>query len=87
MSESESFVPQRQSLEEVRVPYVLTDGELGQYGRKERPVCAGDCGEKHVCAACRAEYCDKCRPYVHARCAKAEGRSGCDEREVSGGCR
>lgn len=74
MSESESFVAQRHSEAQARVPYVLTDAELGQYGRKEAPpVCTGDCGEIHTCAGCGCQYCERCRQYVHARCAKAEG--------------
>lgn len=39
---------------------------------KPKTLCAGDCGEIHTCAACKAEYCEKCRRYVHATCPKGE---------------
>ena len=36
------------------------------------PICAGNCGEVHTCAACKTEYCNLCREYVHAKCPKGE---------------
>ena len=40
--------------------------------RPPKPVCTGNCGEVHTCAACKTEYCNLCREYVHAKCQKGE---------------